>query len=60
VTELLGHINANVDTKTAAGAETLFNKTRVAVSQASDGEQVPAMSSSLSEDIPLAAANAGS
>ena len=41
VTELLGHINANVDTKTAAGAETLFNKTRVAISRASDGEQVP-------------------
>src|SRR6195256_1306438 len=28
MTELLGHINANVDAKTAADAETIFNKTR--------------------------------
>jgi uncharacterized caspase-like protein len=34
-----------------AGAETAFNKTRVAISRASDGEQVPSVSSSLLEDI---------
>ncbi len=60
VTELLGHLNANLDTKTAAGAETLFNKTRAAISRASDGAQVPSVSSSLSEDIPFAVAKAGS
>ena len=60
VTELLGHLNANLDTRTAAGAETLFNKTRAAISRASDGQQVPSVSSSLSEDIPFAVAKAGS
>jgi len=60
MTELLGHLNANLDTKTAAGAETLFNKTRAAISRASDGAQVPSVSSSLSEDIPFAVAKAGS
>ena len=60
VTELLGHLNANLDTRTAAGAETLFNKTRAAISRASDGAQVPSVSSSLSEDIPFAVAKAGS
>ena len=49
---------ANLDTKTAAGVETVFNKTRVAISRASDGEQVPSVSSSLSEDVRLEAANA--
>ena len=34
-----------------AGAETTFNKTRVAISRASEGEQVPSVSSSLLEDI---------
>ncbi len=34
-----------------AGAETVFNQTRVAVSKASDGEQVPSVSSSLLEDV---------
>src|SRR5207302_275816 len=46
--------------RTAAGAETLFNKTRAAISRASDGAQVPSVSSSLSEDIPFAVAKAGS
>jgi uncharacterized caspase-like protein len=50
VTELLNNINSK-----AAGAEALFNKTRVAVSRASDGEQVPSVSSSLSEDVHFAA-----
>jgi len=58
VTELLNNLNANLDTKTAAGVETVFNKTRVAISRASDGEQVPSVSSSLSEDVRLEAANA--
>jgi hypothetical protein len=37
-----------------AGAETVFNKTRVAVARASGGEQVPSVSSSLSVDVQLA------
>ncbi len=44
--ELLTQINAK-----AVGAEAAFTKTRVAVSKASDGEQVPAVSSSLLEDV---------
>jgi uncharacterized caspase-like protein len=43
--ELLNNLTA------PAGAETVFNKTRVAISRASEGEQVPSVSSSLSEDI---------
>jgi uncharacterized caspase-like protein len=58
MTELLNNLNANLDTKTAAGVETVFNKTRVAISRASEGEQVPSVSSSLSEDVRLEAANA--
>jgi uncharacterized caspase-like protein len=50
VTELLNNIGAKT-----AGAEAVFKKTRVAVSRASGGEQVPAVSSSLQEDIELAA-----
>jgi uncharacterized caspase-like protein len=34
-----------------AGAETAFNKTRGAVARASDGEQVPSVSSSLLDDV---------
>ena len=45
VTELLNNLNAQ------AGAEAVFNKTRVAISRASDGEQVPSVSSSLLEDV---------
>jgi len=45
VTELLNNLNAQT------GAEQVFNKTRVAISRASDGEQVPSVSSSLLEDI---------
>ena len=36
-----------------AGAETAFNKTRVSISRASEGEQVPSVSSSLLEDVSL-------
>lgn len=46
VTELLNNLNGQ-----GAGAEALFNKTRVAISRASEGEQVPSVSSSLSEDV---------
>ena len=43
-----------------AGAEAVFNKTRVAISRASDGEQVPSVSSSLLEDVRFGVtANAG-
>jgi uncharacterized caspase-like protein len=50
VTELLNNIGSK-----AAGAEALFTKTRIAVSRASNGEQVPSVSSSLLEDVHLAA-----
>ncbi|HEV7602679.1 MAG TPA: caspase family protein [Bradyrhizobium sp.] len=50
VTELLNNISSK-----AASAEALFSKTRIAVSRASDGEQVPSVSSSLLEDVHFAA-----
>jgi uncharacterized caspase-like protein len=50
VTELLNNIGSK-----AAGAEAVFSKTRIAISRASDGEQVPSVSSSLLEDIHFAA-----
>jgi uncharacterized caspase-like protein len=40
------------------GAEAMFNKTRIAISRTTEGEQVPAVSSSLLEDIRFAAADA--
>src|SRR5258708_29241171 len=49
MSELLQNLNAE------GGVETLFNKTRVAISRASDGEQVPTVSSSLAEDVRLGA-----
>jgi uncharacterized caspase-like protein len=56
VSELLNNLAAQ-----AGGAEAVFNKTRVAISRASDGEQVPSVSSSLLEDVRLGTtANAGS
>jgi uncharacterized caspase-like protein len=43
-----------------SGIESSFNKTRVAISRASDGVQVPSVSSSLLEDVRLGASeNAG-
>jgi uncharacterized caspase-like protein len=58
MSELLQNLNAET-----GGVETVFNKTRVAISRASDGEQVPTVSSSLAEDLRLAtpetAENAG-
>jgi uncharacterized caspase-like protein len=55
VAELLNNLNAS-----DAGAETVFNKTRVAISRASDGEQVPSVSSSLLDDVRFGGTNAGS
>src|SRR5258705_11201355 len=48
MSELLNNLNAE-----ACGVEAVFNKTRVAISRASDGEQVPTVSSSLSTDVQL-------
>jgi uncharacterized caspase-like protein len=45
VTELLNNLNS------PSGAASAFNKTRISVSRASDGEQVPQVSSSLLEDV---------
>src|ERR1700730_731639 len=47
VSELLTHLH----TQSVTGAEAVFNKTRIAISRASDGEQVPSVSSSLLEDV---------
>jgi len=47
VTELLNNLNSQ------SGAASAFNKTRISVSRASDGEQVPQVSSSLLEDVRL-------
>jgi uncharacterized caspase-like protein len=46
VSELLTNLNAQ-----AGAAEAVFNKTRLAISRASDGKQVPSVSSSLMEDV---------
>jgi uncharacterized caspase-like protein len=57
VTELLKNLDAPADAdKAKAGAEAVFTRTRLAVTQVSDGEQVPAVSSSLVEDLPLGTA----
>jgi uncharacterized caspase-like protein len=48
VAELLNNLKAP-----AADAATVFNKTRMAVSQASNGKQVPSVSSSLLDDVNL-------
>jgi uncharacterized caspase-like protein len=60
ITELLNNLDAretDKETDKAATAEAVFNRTRVAISRASDGEQVPSVSSSLLEDVRLG--NAG-
>lgn len=46
VSELLNNLNAQ-----GSSAESVFNKTRVAISRASEGDQVPSISSSLLEDV---------
>jgi hypothetical protein len=55
VAELLSHLNAK-----SIGAEAVFNKTRVAITHASNGEQVPSVSSSLLEDVRFGNESAGS
>jgi uncharacterized caspase-like protein len=45
VSEFLTNLNAQ------GSAESVFNKTRVAISRASDGQQVPSVSSSLTDEI---------
>ena len=47
MSELLNNLAAQ------AGVETAFNKTRVTISRASEGEQVPSVSSSLLEDVSI-------
>ena len=59
----LNSLNAGESNKAladrAAAAEAIFNKTRIAISRASDGAQVPSVSSSLLEDVKFGVANAG-
>jgi len=43
--------NLNAQEADPAAAEAIFNKTRIAISRASDGAQVPSVSSSLFEDV---------
>jgi uncharacterized caspase-like protein len=50
---LMAELLNNLDTP--AGVETVFSKTRLAVSRASEGEQVPSVSSSLVNDVRLGA-----
>jgi uncharacterized caspase-like protein len=58
---LMSELLSNLTPQSASGAETVFNNTRLAITRASDGEQVPSVSSSLQEDVSLAATeNAGS
>ena len=58
---LMSELLTNLTAESASGAETVFNNTRLAITRASDGEQVPSVSSSLQEDVSLAATeNAGS
>ncbi len=57
VTELLSHINTRADG--ARAAEAIFNQTRVAISRASGGAQVPSVSSSLLEDVSFNAKASG-
>jgi uncharacterized caspase-like protein len=58
MSELLSNLNAG-ETDQASAAEAVFNKTRIAISHASDGAQVPSVTSSLLEDIRFSR-NAGS
>ena len=65
ISELLNNLDSARDanaaeTGKAVAAEAVFNKTRVAISRASEGAQVPSVSSSLLEDVSFGvAANAG-
>ena len=53
MSELLHNLNDQAD------AEAVFNKTRVAISRASEGEQVPSVSSSLLEQVRCGETGAG-
>jgi hypothetical protein len=50
VTELLSHIDSKRPDQ-ARTAEAIFNQTRVAISRASGGAQVPSVSSTLMEEV---------
>ena len=52
VTELLSHIDTK-QADQARAAEAIFNQTRTAISRASGGAQVPAVSSTLMEEVSL-------
>jgi Caspase domain len=58
VAELLNNLNTGEPGK-ATAAEIVFNKTRVAISRASEGEQVPSVSSSLLDDVQFGSRNSG-
>ena len=55
MTELLTHIGASGNARISS-VESVFHKTRIAISRASDGEQVPSVSSSLLDDVSFTAA----
>jgi len=55
---LVAELLKNLPTR-GLGADAVFNKTRIAITRASEGEQVPSVSSSLLEDIRFAAADGG-
>lgn len=48
---LVGELLKNLDAPGDHSAESVFNKTRVAISRAPDSDQVPTVSSSLSDDV---------
>jgi uncharacterized caspase-like protein len=54
MTALLGNLAVQAANQ-ASAAETVFNQTRAAIARASEGEQVPTVSSSLLEDVRLSA-----
>ena len=58
MTELLNHLGAK-DNASGSSAESVFHKTRIAISRASEGEQVPSVSSSLLEDVSFSTAATG-
>ena len=55
MTELLTHIGASGNARISS-VESIFHKTRIAISRASDGAQVPSVSSSLLDDVSFTAA----
>jgi uncharacterized caspase-like protein len=55
MTELLNHLGAKDDAR-GSSAESVFHKTRIAISRATEGQQVPSVSSSLLEDVSFSVA----